>query len=155
MTTINVYLTFEGNCEEAFNFYQSIFGGEFSSFNRFKEMPPQEGQPPLPAEMGEKIMHISLPISKETALMGSDTGGEWAANIVQGNNFTLSVNLKDVDEAKRIFEALSVGGKVTIPLAKTFWQAWYGMLTDAFGINWMVNCELPEHKDFEAENKPR
>lgn len=78
MTTINVYLTFNGNCEEAFNFYQSILGGEFGYIGRFKEMPPQEGMPPLPDDHLERIMHISLPISKETILMGSDTGGEWA-----------------------------------------------------------------------------
>ncbi len=144
MTTVNVYLTFEGNCEEAFNFYRSVFGGKFSDVNRFKEMPPQEGQPPMPPEMGEKIMHISFPISKETQLMGSDTGGEWANNITVGNNFTISVNSDDKNETKRIFDALSAGGNITMPFDKTFWGAWFGMCTDKFGINWMVNCNITQ-----------
>ena len=91
MTTVNVYLNFNGNCEDAFNFYKSVFGGEFPYVGRFKDMPPQEGMPPLPKEMEDKIMHVSLPISKETMLMGSDTGGEWAPSFVQGNNFSISI----------------------------------------------------------------
>ena len=78
MTRVNVYLNFNGNCEEAFNFYKSVFGGEFTHIGRFKDMPPHEGMPPLPKEMEDKIMHVLLPISKETVIMGSDTGGERA-----------------------------------------------------------------------------
>ncbi|HQV99073.1 MAG TPA: VOC family protein, partial [Bacteroidia bacterium] len=92
MATVNVYLTFNGNCLEAFNFYKSVFGGDFPYLGFFKDMPPQEGMPPMSKEDGEKIMHISLPISKETSLMGSDTGGEWAPNFLQGNNFSISVD---------------------------------------------------------------
>lgn len=76
MTTVNVYLNFNGNCEEAFNFYRAAFGGEFPYIGRFKDMPPQEGMPATPKEMEDRIMHVSLPISNETMLMGSDTGGE-------------------------------------------------------------------------------
>lgn len=75
MTTVNVYLTFNGNCEEAFNFYKSVFGGEFPYIGRYKDMPPQDGHK-MDNKDAEKIMHVSLPISKETVLMGSDTGGE-------------------------------------------------------------------------------
>jgi len=153
MTTVNIYLTFDGNCEAAFNFYKSVFGGDFSYIGRFKEMPPQEGGKPISAEDGEKIMHVSLPISNETNLMGSDSGGEWAQNITYGNNFSISVNTKNTDEATRIFNRLSEGGKITMPLAKTFWESYFGMLTDKFGINWQVNCELTSHKQFEEENK--
>jgi len=153
MTTVNLYLNFDGNCEEAFNFYRSVFGGEFNHIGRFKEMPPQPGQPPIPEELAEKIMHISLPISKETILMGSDVGGEWSKDFQQGNNFTISANTDNTDEATRIFNALAEGGTVKMPLAKTFWESYFGMLTDRFGINWMVNCELPSHKDFEKKNK--
>ncbi len=153
MTTINVYLTFNGNCEEAFKFYKSIFGGEFPYVGRFKDMPPHEGSKPVPVAYGEKIMHISLPISKETSLMGSDVGGEWSNNYKEGNNFTISVNTDSTDEATRIFNALADGGKITMPLDKTFWESYFGMLTDKFGINWMVNCELKEHKDFEKKNR--
>jgi len=139
MTTINAYLNFNGNCEEAFNFYKSVFGGEFSYIGRFNEMPPQEGVPALPEEMGNKIMHIGLPISKETALMGSDTGGEWAPNFKQGNNFSISINTDSKENADRLFNGLSAGGNVTMPLADTFWGDYFGMFEDRFGINWMVS----------------
>lgn len=152
MTTVNIYLTFEGNCREAFEFYKSVFGGNFQYVGTFGEMPPQEGMPPISDDFKDKIMHISLPISKETALMGSDTGGEWAQNLKQGNNFTISVNTDTTEEADRIFNALANSGNITMPLAKTFWEAYFGMLTDKFGINWMVNCELASHKKFEEEN---
>jgi PhnB protein len=141
MTTVNVYLNFEGNCEEAFNFYKSIFGGEFSYLGRFKDMPPQEGAPPITAEEGKKIMHVSLPISKETILMASDTGGEWCAKVTQGNNFSVSVNTDSQKEADRLFNGLSAGGKVTMPMEKTFWGSYFGMFTDKFGINWMVSFD--------------
>lgn len=141
MATVNVYLNFAGNCEEAFIFYKSVFGGEFPYIGRFKDMPPQEGMPPLPSEMGEKIMHISLPISAETVLMGSDTGGEWAPTFAQGNNFAISVNTASKEEAEQLFAGLASGGTVTMPLGTTFWGAYFGMLTDKFGIGWMVSCE--------------
>jgi PhnB protein len=141
MTTVNIYLNFEGNCEEAFNFYKSVLGGEFSYVGRFGEMPPQEGQPPLPPEMKNMIMHIGLPVSKETCLMGSDTGGEWAPSYIQGNNFSVSINADSTAEADKLFNGLSAGGKVTMPMDKTFWGAYFGMFTDKFGINWMVNYD--------------
>lgn len=152
-TTVNIYLTFDGHCEEAFNFYKSVFGGEFTYIGRFKDMPPQEGMAPLPEADNEKIMHVSLPISKETILMGSDSAGEWKSKVIKGNNFAISVNTKDVDEAKRIYNDLGKEGKITMPMAKTFWESYFGMLTDKFGINWQVNCELAEHKQFEESNK--
>lgn len=151
-TTVNIYLTFAGNCREAFEFYQSVFGGEFPYVGTFGEMPAQEGTPPIPDEMKDQIMHISLPISDETTLMGSDAGGEWAPNLKVGNNFSISVNTGNTDEAERIFNGLAEGGTITMPLEKTFWEAYFGMLTDKFGINWMVNCELAAHKQYEEEN---
>jgi len=116
-------------------------------------MPPSEGSDPIPEELGEKIMHISLPISKETVLMGSDVGGDWSKDFKKGNNFTISVNTDTTEEATRIFIALSEGGKIKMPLARTFWESYFGMLTDKFGVNWMLNCELPGHKNFEKKNK--
>ncbi|MBT8386051.1 MAG: VOC family protein [Ignavibacteria bacterium] len=153
MTTVNIYLTLNGNCEEAFNFYKSIFGGEFPYVGRFKDMPPHEGSQLVSEAYGEKIMHISLPISKETILMGSDVGGEWSNNYKMGNNFTISANTDNTDEADRIFNALADGGKITMAMNETFWESYFGMLTDKFGINWMVNCELKGHKDFEDKNR--
>jgi PhnB protein len=145
MTTINVYLTFNGNCEEAFNFYRSVFGGNFQSFSRFKEMPAEEGKS-IPPEEGERLMHISLPISKETFLMGSDTGGEWSKHYSQGNNFSLSINTDTNKEADRLFKELSAGGQVTMPMEVTFWGSYFGMFNDKFGISWMISVEDKQSK---------
>lgn len=145
MTTVNIYLNFDGNCEEAFNFYKSVFGGEFPYVGRYKDM-PQEGGKPLPPEFGEKIMHMSLPISAETMLMGSDVGEEWAKSFKQGNNFTVSVNTGSKEEADRLFNGLSAGGMVTMPLQTTFWGDYFGMWTDKFGINWMISFATQQHK---------
>ncbi len=143
MATVNTYLNFSGNCEEAFNFYKSVFGTEFSYIGRFGEMPPQEGCEPMNEEFANKIMHVSLPIGN-TILMGSDTGGEWAPNFVQGNNFAISINTDSKEEADVLFNGLSAGGMVTMPMADTFWGAYFGMFTDKFGINWMVNYDVPQ-----------
>lgn len=141
MTKVNTYITFDGNCEDAFIFYKSVLGGEFSYIGRFKEMPPHEGMPPMTAEEGEKIMHVSLPVSKETILSGSDTVGEWCAYLIKGNNFSVSIGTDSREEADRIFNGLSEDGKVTMPMDKTFWVPYFGMFTDKFGINWMVSFE--------------
>lgn len=144
MTKINAYLTFEGNCEEAFNFYKSVFGGEFSSINRFNAMPPQEGMG-IHTEDANKIMHITLPIGKEAVLMGSDTAGEWAGKTVFGTNITLSIHTDTKEEADRLFNELSAGGQPAMPMADTFWGSYYGMLTDKFGINWMISFDKGIH----------
>lgn len=138
MATINPYLNFPGNCEEAFNFYRSVFGGEFLVFDRFSEMPPQEGVTLSEADM-KKVMHVSLPISEETVLMGSDTGGEWAQKTIFGNNITLSIGTDSREQADTFFGKLSEGGKVTMPLDQAFWGSYFGMCTDRFGIHWMIS----------------
>ena len=140
MATVNIYLTFNGNCEEAFNFYRSVFGGEFPYIGRFKDMPPGEDSKLNPGEEN-RIMHVSLPISKETELMGSDTGGEWATDYKQGNNFTISITANSREEADKLFKGLSAGGIVTMPLGKTFWSECFGMFTDKFGISWMLSFD--------------
>ncbi len=140
MATVNVYLTFNGNCEEAFNFYKSVFGGEFPYMGRFGEMPPSEENQMSP-EHANRIMHVSLPISKETVIMGSDTGGEWAANFKQGNNFSISITAESQDVADRLFGGLSAGGTITMPMNETFWGDYFGMFTDKFGVNWMVSFD--------------
>ena len=145
MASVNIYLNFNGNCEEAFNFYKSAFGGEFQYIGRFNEMPPSENNP-MPESEGEKIMHVSLPIDKGTYIMGSDTGGEWAPGFVPGNNFSISVNTGGKEEAEKLFNGLSDGGKVTMPLSKTFWSEYFGMFTDKFEINWMVSFDGNQRK---------
>lgn len=141
MKAVNIYLTFNGNCKEAFDFYKSILGGDYSHFNTFGEMPPQEGTPPVTEEDKNKVMHVSLPISEHTVLMGSDTGGEWAKGFKQGNNFSVSVSTDKKEEADRIFSELSNGGTVMMAMNNTFWGSYFGMLTDKFGINWMVSFD--------------
>lgn len=143
MVTVNAYLNFEGNCEEAFLFYQSVFGGEFQYIGRFGDMPPQEGKE-LPESVKHKIMHVVFPISVETMLMGSDIIPEFGHTTTVGNNISLSINVHAKSEADRLFNGLSNGGIITMPLETTFWGAYFGMFIDKFGINWMVNYdEIP------------
>lgn len=139
MTTVNIYLTFDGNCKDAFEFYRSVFGGDFPYVGTYGEMPPQEGAPPVSDELKDRIMHISLPISKETVLMGSDTGGEWGPPLKMGNNFSISVNTDSKEKADTLFAKLSDEGHVIMDMDNTFWGDYFGMCTDKFGINWMVS----------------
>jgi len=134
MTIINSYLSFEGNCEEAFNFYKSVFGGDFSYVGRYSEMPPQQGIA-ISDEDKQKIMHISLPLSKETMLMGSDV---ISSRVEVGNNVGLSITAGSKEDADRYFDGLSSEGKITMPLNNTFWGDYFGMLIDRYGINWMI-----------------
>jgi PhnB protein len=138
--TVNVYLNFKGNCEEAFNHYRSVFGGSFGYVGRFNEMPPQEGQPPMPEHVANMIMHISLPVSKETTLMGSDALEGMGPDVIFGNNFAVSVNAISEKEADRLYAGLAAGGHATMPMSKQFWGSYFGMLTDRFGINWMISA---------------
>lgn len=140
MASINPYLTFNGNCEEAFNFYKSVFGGEFPYIGRFKDMPSDKA---VDEDEGNRIMHVSLPIGQGTLLMGSDTSKQMG-NVTAGNNFAISINADNKEEADRLFNGLSKGGTVTMPMADTFWGAYFGMFTDKFGINWMVNHDMNE-----------
>lgn len=141
MAQVNPYLTFNGTCEAAFNFYKSVFGGDFPYIGRFKDMPGD-----VPEAAKELIMHVSLPISKETILMGSDSSEAFGQTTTIGNNFSVSINAESEDEARKLFEGLSAGGKITMPLDKTFWGAFFGMFTDKFGINWMVNYDYEQKK---------
>lgn len=143
MMKINPYLNFEGNCEEAFNFYKSVFGGEFIYLGRYEEMPAQEGMPPTPEELKKKIMHVALQVG-ETILMGSDSVGKCAPPFVEGNNISLSINAGSRSETEKLFHALSQGGKILMPLGDMFWGDYFGMFTDQFGVNWMVSAGMKE-----------
>ncbi len=151
MNMISLYLTFNGQCEEAFNFYQSVLGGKIEHLSRFGEM-PENPDYPLSEENTNKIMHISYRINEQTVLLGSDTGGEWANSLVQGNNFSISINANNPSESDEIFTALSEKGKVIMPMNKSFWGSYFGMLTDQYGIQWMVSCALEDHKNNENKN---
>ena len=138
MTTLNPYLTFKGNCEEAFNFYKSVFGGDFGYIGRYKDVPQSDRQI-FELEIDEKIMHVSLPISAETVLMGCDTVAAFGESIVEGNNFSLSITTDSQEKADRLFHGLSAGGQIKMPMNQTFWGAYFGVLTDRFGINWTIS----------------
>lgn len=139
MARVNVYLTFNGNCEEVFNYYAKVFSKELSHVSRFGEMPKGQDGIPVPESEKNLIMHVSLPLSNETVIMGSDAGGEWAKSYKPGNNFSISITAESKEEADRLFNDLSKDGQVFMPMKKTFWDSYFGMLMDKFGINWMVS----------------
>ena len=138
MPSINPYLTFDGNCEQAFNYYQSVFGGEFQDLTRFSEGPPEMMSP----EDADKLMHVGLPLADGQVLMGSDRPSMMGAGTF-GDSVAVSVNPDSADEGKRIFDGLADGGAVIMPYERQFWGADYGMCTDRFGIHWMVNYTPP------------
>ncbi len=142
MAFLNVYLNFNGNCEAAFNHYKSVFGGEFDMFSRFSDMPSDEE--PLPDGEANKILHVSLPIgSAGCLLMGSDCPPSFP-NGIQGNLFNISITADSKEEADSLFKALSAGGNISMPIADTFWGAYFGMCADQFGVQWMVNYDYPK-----------
>lgn len=140
MSTINPYLNFNGKTEEAFNFYKSVFGGEFRSFQRLGDAP---GSGDIPKEALNQIMHVALPIG-DGVLMGSDAPESMGFTVTTGNNVYLSVNLGSREEAERVFNALAAGGKVEMPMSDMFWGAYFGSLADKFGIQWMISYEKPQ-----------
>ena len=139
MAQINPYLVFNGTCEAAFNHYKSVFGGEFNDINKFKDMPVEEGCPPMPEELGNQIMHVSYNIGSST-LMGSDAN-PMQGEVAFGQNISLSVNAESREETDKVFAGLSQDGQITMPLQNTFWGAYFGMCTDKFGMMWMVNFD--------------
>lgn len=139
MTVLNSYLNFPGNTEEAFNFYKSVFGGEFTGgIMRYKDVPPMPGCEQLSEKDSNAVMHISLPIGGNT-LIGTDSVGGMGGQLKEGNNITLSLHPDTKEEADRLYAALSAGGHAVSPMENMFWGDYWGMLTDKFGINWMVN----------------
>jgi PhnB protein len=137
MNILNPYLNFDGNCEEAFNFYKIVFGGEFTYFGRFGEMPPDHVKD-LPESERNKVMHVSLKVG-DNILMGSDIMEGYGPPFVAGTNFSLSITAPSKDAADEYFIKLSQGGEVTMPMEYTFWGDYFGMLTDKFGIGWMIS----------------
>lgn len=134
---LNPYLNFPGTCEEAMTTYASILGGDIETMLRYGEMP---GDHPVPDEMKKKIAHARVAIGDEV-LMASDAGPDRFMSM-QGMSVTL--NIAEPDEAERVFDALSEGGTVIMPLEETFWAVAFGVFVDRFGTQWMVNCVKPE-----------
>ena len=138
MEKFNPYLTFPGNCEEAFNFYKSIFGGEFTYVGRFSDIPSDEGMT-IPEHKMQKIMHIALPLSKDCILMGSDCDEGFCPEVVVGNNVCLSISVASKPRADELFQKLCGDGEITMQIGDVFWGSYFGMCTDKFGVSWMIS----------------
>lgn len=136
--SLNPYLTFDGNCREVFEFYRSVFGGEFSAIQTFADGPPDMGVPD--AEKG-LIMHVSLPVGS-SVLMGSDRSTAFGPAPAVGTNFSISMSGDSREHCDELFAKLSEGGVVKMPMSETFWGAYFGLWTDKYGINWMINFPL-------------
>ncbi|UKJ07665.1 VOC family protein [Solitalea lacus] len=138
MATLNPYLNFLGKTEEAFNFYKAVIGGEFLMIQRFKDTPEADK---LPEEDRDKIMHIALPIGNGNILMGTDALESMGQSLTMGNNFSLSLGAETKEEADKLFNGLSAGGAIEMPLQDTFWGAYFGMFKDKYGVQWMINYD--------------
>lgn len=138
MTTLNPYIYFKGNCEEAFNFYKIVFRKEITYIGRYKDIPKTDRK--IFEETDEKIMHITLPISEETILSGSDNTVAYKESI-EYNNFSLIIHTDSKVEADRLFNEMSKNGQVKVPMNLAFWGSYYGICVDKFGINWKITTK--------------
>ena len=142
MKTLHVYINYNGNCAEAFVHYAKVLKSELSESLTYADAPPNTGMPQVAEEFHNRIMHCTLPLNENVTLMGSDAAGDACARFVQGNNYAVSLHVENRKEADRVFNGLSEGGAVLIPIAETFWSSCWGMCTDAFGVQWMVSSPL-------------
>ena len=141
MARTSVYLNFSGNTETAFQFYRSVFGGDFAGpIARFADIPKQPGMPAISEADKNLVIHIELPILGGHILMGSDAPASMGFTVNFGNNVHINLEPDTHAETERLFHALSNGGKVTMPLQDMFWGAYFGSCTDKFGVQWMCNC---------------
>jgi PhnB protein len=141
MASVSTYLNFNRTTEQAFEFYRSIFGGEFEGgIHRMGDAPAMPGQPPMADADKQLVMHVSLPILGGHVLMGTDAPESMGFKLNQGNNVYVSLHPDTRGEADRLFNALAAGGKVEMPLQDMFWGDYFGSLVDRFGTCWMVNC---------------
>ena len=137
MAALNPYLNFNGNTEEAFNFYKSVFGGDFMMTMRFKDVPKEHQGDESEQNL---IMHIALPVGKNNILMGSDVP-KAMGKAVTGNNVNISITADSKEEADKLFNGLSAGGKVTMPMSDAFWGSYFGMFEDKYGISWLISFD--------------
>lgn len=141
MARVSTYLNFPRNTEEAFNFYKSVFGGDFvGGINRMGEVSMQEGQPPIAEADKNLVMHVALPILGGHILMGTDAPESMGFKVNFGNNIYINLEPDTRAETDKLFSALSAGGKVGMPLQEMFWGDYFGSCTDKFGVQWMFNC---------------
>ncbi len=140
MATVSTYLNFPRETESAFEFYRSVFGGTFTTLQRFKDIPQPEGTPAMLPEDGELIMHIELPILGGHRLLGTDAPSSMGFTVEMGNNMFINLEPDTRAEADRLCAGLSEGGKVEMAMQEMFWGGYFGSLTDKFGVQWMINC---------------
>jgi len=138
--TLSIYLNFNGNCRQAFDFYRSVFGGDYVTISTFREGPDDMG---MPEDELDRIMHVSLPIG-DSVLMGSDTSAAFGPPHQAGNNFSVSCHPQSREETDRLFAAVSAGGTVTMPLDDMFWGSYFGACVDKFGIPWQFNHDTQQ-----------
>jgi len=139
------YLNFPGNTEEAFLFYKSVFQTEFiNGIHRFEDIPADTGHPPVADNIKKMVLHVELPITGGHILMATDAPPEMGFTLSQGNNMHICIEPETKEEGKRIFDTLSAGGTVTMPLEDMFFGSYFGSFTDKFGINWMINVVIKE-----------
>jgi len=141
MASVSTYLNFARSTEEAFNFYKSVFGGEFvGGISRFRDIPPSDEMPPLPEEDQNLVMHVVLPIVGGHRLMGTDAPESMGFKVNAGNNVYINLEPDTRDETKRLFNGLSSGGTIEQELQDMFWGDYYGSCKDKYGVQWMFNC---------------
>ncbi len=146
MNGSHIYLNFAGNTQQAFDFYKSVFGGEYTNVMRYGEMPAQEPTeecPPMPDHMKQLIMHIALPLPAGMTLMGADTAEGFGPPLQMGNNFSIFLDASTREEVDALFAALSTDGRVDMPPMDAFWGAYFTMFADKFGVQWMIGFEKP------------
>jgi PhnB protein len=139
MALINPHIYFNGNAEEAFNSYKSIFGGEFAKISRYKDISSPEY--PIAENDANRIMHIALPIGKSNVLMASDVIESMGHVMEKDNRYTVSISAESKEEADKLFNGLSEGGEVEMPIAYGPWGNYFGMFADKFGVQWMVDFD--------------
>ena len=146
MAKVSVYLNFTSQTEEAFNFYKTVFGGEFVApgIRRFSDMPAMEGMLSLPDHLRNGVMHVELPIMGEFVLMGTDAPIELGFKVTFGNNMYIYIDAESKAEADKLFAGLSEGGKSEMPMADRFWGDYFGSLVDKFGVQWMIGFSIPK-----------
>lgn len=143
MALINPHINFNGNAEEAFTFYKSVFGGEFAKVVRFREF--QNPEYTFPENELDKIMHIALPIGKSNVLMGNDVPEVLGKVNERENRSKIAVSAESKEEADHIFNGLSAGGVVEMPITDSPWGSYFGMFRDKYGIEWIVDYD-PRYK---------
>ena len=142
MASVSTYFNFPRCTEEAFQFYRSVFGGDFNGpIHRFSAMPAAPGQPPLPEADKNLVMHIELPILGGHVLMGTDAPESMGFTVTPGNQVHINLQPNTRAHTDQLFKGLAAGGKIDMPMADMFWGAYFGSLTDRYGVRWMFNCE--------------